>query len=93
MLQRVIVEAIGRQGLLLKREYVDALDIRDIHFSHFFREILENVGLDSTYFVVNVVFVSGKRERACVFGHYIVSNAMLIPISANGYRTLWEFEV
>lgn len=89
MLQRVIIEAINPQGVFHERTLVCS-DLRGVNFSEFFREVLERVGLDTVFFVVNATFETNTTSRSCIVGHYIVENGMLLPISANAFRTLWE---
>ncbi|AXH74233.1 MAG: hypothetical protein [Microviridae sp.] len=89
MLNKVTIEAINPQGVLLKRSFICS-DLKGANFSGFFREILEEIGLDTAFFVVNATFETNTMSRACVIGHYIVENGMLVPVSANAFRTLWE---
>lgn len=89
MIQQIQIEALNPRGLLHRCSYV-ASDLKGANFSEFFREVISHIGLDTDFFVVNATFETNTASRSCVIGHYIVENGMLIPISANAFRTLWE---
>lgn len=89
MIQQIQIEAINPRGVLHKRSLVTS-DLQGANFSEFFREVMEHIGLDTAFFVVNATFETNTVSRSCVIGHYVVENGMLIPISANAFRTMWE---
>lgn len=89
MIQQIQIEAINPRGVLHKRSCA-ASDLQGASLSGFFREIMEHVGLDTAFFVVNATFETNTGSRSCIVGHYVVENGMLIPISANAFRTMWE---
>lgn len=92
MLNKVTIEAIAPQGALLKRSLV-CNDLKGADFSGFFRDLMADIGLDSAFFVVNATFETNTSSMGCIVGHYIVDNGMLIPVSANVFRTLWTVGV
>lgn len=92
MINTVEIEALGRQGVLMKKTHENVYETRGLNLSQFFREMLENVGLDTVYFVVNITFYGNTKQRSAIIGHYVIENGMLIPINANVFRVMWEFE-